>query len=165
MFFAIFQCFAGKVYEIPREEDFPEFPLLRDRLFLAEQRATREELEIRCPTPEITYADDDPDRPPDNPLSNPSTFIDPRPWTVTPTVLPHSLDRETASSSLYNASNYYSTPFTRPSLSCVTPAPSSEVDRFTNREQLRSGFQQVRSTVYRGFNTKPFRICWKPTNF
>jgi hypothetical protein len=114
-----------KVWEIPREEDFPEFPLLRDRLFLAEQRAIREELENRCPTPEITYADDDPDRPPDNPPSNPSTFTDPRPWTVAPTVLQHSLDRETASSSLYNASNYYSTPSTHPALSCVTPAPSA----------------------------------------
>ena len=74
-----------KVLEIPREEDFPEFPLLRDRLFLAEQRAIREELENRCPTPKITYADDDPDRPPDNPPSNPSTFTDQRPWTVAPT--------------------------------------------------------------------------------
>ena len=75
-------------------------------MFLAEQRAIREELENRCPTPEITYADEDPDRPPDNPPSNPSTFIDPRPWTVAPTVLRHSLDRETATSSLYS----YSTP-------------------------------------------------------
>ena len=49
---------------------------------MAEQRAIREELENRCPTPEITYADDDPDRPPDNFPSNSATFIDPRPWTT-----------------------------------------------------------------------------------
>ena len=68
-------------------------------LFLAEQRAIREELENRCPTLEITYADDDPNCPANNPPTVLPTFRDLLPYVHKPTtVLRPSSSLETASS-------------------------------------------------------------------
>ena len=91
-------------------------------LFLTEQRAIREELENRCRTPEITCTDDDPNRPADDPPTVLPTSRDLLAYAHKPTVLCPSNSLGTASSSLYSAANYYSTPSTRPALPCVTLA-------------------------------------------
>ena len=118
-------------------EGFHEVPLLRDRLYLKEQREIQEEFENRCPTPDGDFAFDDPDRPP-WPAHSETSESDP-PYTSR-VARPVLLFKEDACSTHLIASNPHSTPSTQqlpPRFNSATSAFYSQRPVFKPRQALK----------------------------